>query len=144
MDSRRTPRGVLARHTSDDLERLAIDVAPAVARAEAPVEPEPGAMPAHHGFRLDHNERIHPARPEAPQRHPEQAVEVVEARPGVLAFENGELLAQGEYLQAKIMARPNEGSQVQEECEHAIFALQVSAGVAWGAGRSSCCSAAAT
>ena len=76
-------------------------------------------MPAKHGLELDQDERFHPARPEPPQRDPEEAVKVVEAGSRMLALECGKLLAQGENLETKVMARANERAQVGEECEHA-------------------------
>jgi len=123
VDSGSAPGGVLARHPPDDLEHVAIDSAPAATRAQAPVEPEAGAMPADDGLGLDHDQRIGPARPKAPQSQPEQAVEVVQAGPWMFALEHGDLLAQGKNLQTKIMACAKERAQVGEEREHAVLAI---------------------
>jgi len=60
-------------------------------------------MPAHDGLGLDQNERIAPSRPEPAQRAPKHAIKVIETRPRMFAFEHGNLLAQGEYLQTEVM-----------------------------------------
>lgn len=89
---------------------------PRDARAEAPIQAEPGAMPANNGFRLDDDERVGPSIPERAQRHPEEPVAAFEAGPGMLALEHRELLAQDENLQTEVVAGAEEGKQVRRKC----------------------------
>ena len=115
--------GVLARHAPDDLEHLSADLAPGATRAQAPVEPEARAMPADNGFGSDQDERISPPWRETPQRDPKQAVNIVEARPRMLALEHRDLLTRGENLETEVVACAEERAQAGEEREHAISAL---------------------
>src|SRR3954454_15534225 len=82
------------------------------ARAETPIEPKAGAMPTDHGFRLDENQRGCPVRPDGAQGDPKEAIGAVEMGTRVLAFEDGELLAEGENLQRGVVAGTEERAEV--------------------------------
>jgi len=56
------------------------------------------SVPASNRLRLDQNENVLPARPEAAGHDPKQLIEWPQAWPGMLAFQDGKLLAQGEVL----------------------------------------------
>ena len=135
VDSGSAPRRILTRHAPDKLEEVGADLASAATRAQAPIEPKARAMPSNNGFGLDQDERFHPPRPATPQRDPEQAVEAAEAGSRMFALEHRDLLAQGQNLQTKIMARAEEREQVGEEREHGVFAI---VGRSATAGRAPC------
>ena len=52
-------------------------------------------MPTDDGLGLDDDEHAAPARPEMPERHPEQSVQGVQNRARPLAFKHGNLLSKG-------------------------------------------------
>ncbi len=109
VDTGRTPRGILGDHLEDQLTNLpggssaAADAFPHVAK-HGPVQFGSCPMPADHGFRQDENECILPLRPETSNYNPEQFVERTKLRPGMLAFQHRELLAEGEVFQQQAAA----------------------------------------
>ncbi len=70
-------------------------------------------MPGDHCFWSDQNESIGPTRIPAAECDPEELVERIKPGVRLLAFEHGELLAQGNGLQRKPVARQNECTNVR-------------------------------
>ena len=68
-------------------------------------------MPADDGLRLDNQEDLGPAGPEAAEGGPEEAVARIQGRPRSLAFEHGDLLAQSEDLQRGIASCTEENTE---------------------------------
>ncbi len=80
-----------------------------------PVQAESGTVPGDDGLWLDDHEDVTPARPQAAQRRPEQPVPGVQFRPGSLALEYGDLLAQGEDFEGDIAPTPEEDAQCGQQ-----------------------------
>jgi len=55
-------------------------------------------MPPHHRLGEDQKERLFPVGPETARHDPEEFVEWAQSGSRVLAFQDGELLAEGEVL----------------------------------------------
>lgn len=81
------------------------------ARGEAPVEAEACTVSTHDSLRFDNEEDVGPAIPKEAQRHPNKPVAAFEAGSRMPALEDGKLLAQGEDLQAEIVAGAQEGAE---------------------------------
>src|SRR3954469_25551255 len=83
MDLRRSPTGILVCQAADQITNLAREFRPASqgTRSPSPIQSETGAVPTNHGIRLHDHEHVFPARPEAPECDPEQAIESSERRP---------------------------------------------------------------
>ena len=72
-------------------------------------------MPGYNGLGLDQPQRFLPSRPESTQDDPEGTVPIPESRSLDLAFEDQDLLTQGQVFQQQIVA----GSEkVAQECEN--------------------------
>jgi len=84
-------------------------------------------MPADDGLRLDNQEDLGPAGPEAAEGGPEEAVARIQGRPRSLAFEHGDLLAQGEDLQRGIASCTEENTESlqhsHEKLDHEILVV---------------------
>ena len=124
VDPGSSPGRILCRHGSDAIAKRGGDFRSTrtTARKEAPVPPEPHAMPADDGLRLhDHQ---HPCLfwPPTPEAQPEETI--AKAQPGsrILTLEDADLLPQGDELQSEVMPRAEEGTQPrkksQEEPDH--------------------------
>jgi hypothetical protein len=74
-------------------------------------------MPADDGLRLDNQEDIGPAGPEATEGGPEEAVASIQGWPRSLAFEHGELLAQSEDFQGHVTSRTEENAESTQHSE---------------------------
>ena len=72
------------------------------------------AMPAGHSLRLDEHEHLCPARPEPPERHPEELVEGGDLGTATAAAEDGKLLPEREVFEQEVRATA-EGAQEQGE-----------------------------
>jgi hypothetical protein len=60
-------------------------------------------MPAHDGVGRDDLDGVSPVRPHPREQHPQQTIDVTEARaPRRLALEDGELMSQGQNLGLKL------------------------------------------
>jgi hypothetical protein len=93
MDARRSPARIVGFHTADQFADLESHLGPPrLARPPPPEQTEASAMPGHHRFRSDQDERLSPIRIQSPQRGPEESVRAAEPWPRSLPFENGELL----------------------------------------------------
>src|SRR5277367_4889335 len=112
MNPRRAPGWILGHHAEDELAEFHADALPAGANAmprePGPIEPEAGAVPSHHRFRLNENQCLLPARPEPTQNHPEKSVGNSNARTRISPFQDSKLLPKGEIFQEKITARTKE------------------------------------
>jgi hypothetical protein len=114
VDLGRTPIGILFGQAGDQVPKFLGNSGSASTRsgAPAPIEAEAGAVLSDDGFRLDDEEDIGPARPEAAKRGPKQSVARIQGRPWSLALQYGDLLSKSEDLQGDITVRTEEN----EEC----------------------------
>jgi hypothetical protein len=119
VDLRRAPVGILVRQSPNQDADFLSDPRPAAARPglPTPVQAEPGAMPLDHGLRLHDDQHILPANPGLPQDGPEQPVQSAQGWPGPSPFEDGHLLAEGEYLERDIGAAAPKDAGGSKECE---------------------------
>src|SRR5271157_156069 len=94
VDLGRAPIGVLVRQSVDQSASLGSDLRPGTARTRppTPVETKAGAVPGDDGLRLYDHKDVRPARPEAAEGSPEEAVLELQSRPRLLACEHGNLL----------------------------------------------------
>ncbi len=102
MNPRCAPQFVASCHLADEGADLRIDGWAAVWSGRAPSgppAPEPVAMPAHHGVRLNEHQRRAPVPPESSKHNPKQSIARQEARAFGRAFRRHQLLPQGEVLQ---------------------------------------------
>jgi len=72
-------------------------------------------MRGHHGVRLDEEQGIRPVRPPTAECHPEQSIQVSQARPRLFALEHGELLAKSGGLQTEAVPGEEECAKVGDE-----------------------------
>ena len=82
-----------------------------------PVEAESGAVPAGHGVGHDNDEHVLPAGPVAAEGDPEEPVQRVQYGPRSLAFEHGDLLAEGEDFESGVAATAQEDAECREQGE---------------------------
>lgn len=73
-------------------------------------------MPGHHGFRLDHDQRFGPALPQLAEHNPEEPIEAIQFRAGLLPLEDSELLAKSDGFQSEFVAWQEKGTQVSNCC----------------------------
>src|SRR5215831_21001313 len=113
VDPGSTPSRILLRHRPDQMAKLSSDLwsAGTAARKQAPVPPEPGAMPADDGLRLHDHQHARPFGPPTAEAEPEQTTPKAQAGSGVLALEDADLLSQGNQLQSQFMSRAEEGTE---------------------------------
>ena len=71
-------------------------------------------MPANHGLRGNHDERLLPGRPTPASEHPEQFVGYAKLGFGMLAFQHGELLPECQILQEQASARTKDANEYSE------------------------------
>src|SRR5215472_15065997 len=100
-------------------------------RPPPPVQPKASAMPSDHGLRLDNDEDLGPAGPDAAEGGPEEAVPTIQGRPRSLAFEHGDLLAQSEDLHGCVASRTEENAEStphsEEQMDHELTVVARSA-----------------
>ena len=84
-------------------------------------------MPCDDGFWFDNQDDIGPAWPKAAEGGPEEPVAGVQVWPRALAFENGELLPEGQDFQGGIGSRTEEyrdcTQHSDEELDHEILVV---------------------
>ena len=99
-----TPIGILFGQAGDQVPKFLGNSGSAATRsgAPAPVEAEAGALQSDDGFVFDEEEDIGTAGPEAAENGPKESVARVEGRPRALAFEHGDLLAEGKDFEGCI------------------------------------------
>ena len=74
--------------------------------------------PYHGCLRLHDDEDILPASPRLPQNGPEEPIQSAQGRPGPSPFEDGHLLAEGEYFERRVGAAAQEDAGGGKECEY--------------------------
>jgi hypothetical protein len=118
VDLWRAPVRILNRHAADESPHLFAHLWPTAARpgSPAPVQPKTRPMPCDHFRRLHDDQNIRPARPNAPKNGPEEAIGAAQGRSRAFAFEDGDLLPQGEDLKRSLEATAKEDAQSGEEC----------------------------
>jgi hypothetical protein len=122
MDLGTAPIGIFIGQPHDQVPQFLSNSRSTAARsgAPAPVETKAGAVPCDDGFWFDNQEDIGPAWPKAAEGGPEQPVAGVQGWPRALAFENGELLAEGQNFQGGIGSCPEGGAECNEEGEEEL------------------------
>jgi len=125
VDPRGTARRVLFGQSTNERSYLAGDLclsATVVARPPAPPEAKACPMPADHSLGFHYDEYVGPTGPQASKCSPEQAVERVQRRPGLLPFKHGQLLPEGEIFKCCIVPtaeeNPERGHESKGELEH--------------------------
>jgi hypothetical protein len=97
-DATAAPHRVFS-HSLDQLYDLATDPrTPGTPRLVRPEAGESAMVPADHSGWLHDRERVGPSRPNPREHDPERSVDRTHLRPGRLAPQDGELLAQREVL----------------------------------------------
>ena len=74
--------------------------------------------PYHGCLWLHDDEDILPASPRLPQDGPEEPIQSAQGRPGPSPFEDGHLLAEGEYFERRVGAAAQEDAGGGKECEY--------------------------
>jgi len=92
------------------------DCWPAAARAGSPtpVEAKSSAVPAGYGVGHDDDENVLPAGPVAAEGGPEQPVHRVQYRAWPLAFEDGDLLSEGEDFKSSVASTSKEDAEYRK------------------------------
>jgi hypothetical protein len=95
------------------------DCWPAAARAGSPtpVTAESSAVPAGYGVGHDDDENVLPAGPVAAEGGPEQPVHRVQYRAWPLAFEDGDLLSEGEDFKSSVASTSKEDAEYRKHGE---------------------------
>ncbi len=103
VHARCAPQGIFLREPANEGADLRGDPGPpttASPRLPAPVQPKAFAVPAHQGVRLEEDERLEAAGPEAVEPDPEEALGATETEPfAVSGSDHCQLLTQSEELQ---------------------------------------------
>ena len=110
VDLGSTPIPILPCQALDQNTNLVGDLWPTAAwtGSPAPIETEAGAMPTDHGFGLDDDHDIAPARPTVAEGGPEESVQAVQFWAWPFPFEHGDLLSECENLEGGIAATAEE------------------------------------
>jgi hypothetical protein len=115
VDPWRAPARIVRLHATDQLPDFLTDLRAAEPPGtQSPKQPEPGAVSGDHGIRLHDNQSTGPACPQAAECYPEETVRAAQPRPGLLSFEDRELLAKSGGFQSEAMSRDKEGPQVSD------------------------------
>jgi hypothetical protein len=122
MDLGSTPIGIFLSQPHDQVPQFLSNSRSAASRSgpPAPVETKAGAVPCADGFWFDNQKDIGPAGPKLAEGGPEEPVAGVQVWPRALAFENGELLAEGQNFQGGIGSCPEGGAECNEEGEEEL------------------------
>src|SRR5258708_7856825 len=107
MDFRGSPTLVLLRQSPDQNANLLGDLRSTALRpgSPAPIETEPGAVPADDGVGFDEDQDVRPAGPTLAECRPEESVQGVQCWPWPFPFQHGKLLSEGENFQGCIASR---------------------------------------
>jgi hypothetical protein len=103
MDARRTPIWILCDHLEDQVANLFRDSTATTGSCShfaehGPVPFEPSPVPPSNRFRLDEKERLLPLGPDPAHKDPKQLIDRPQSWPGMLAFQDGELLPESEVF----------------------------------------------
>jgi hypothetical protein len=83
--------------------------------SNAPVQTEPFPVPSNHCVRLHDQKGLRPLRPGSAQHNPEQSVGTAQVGSLSPAFQDQQLLPQGDDFKSQVVTKPNKASQ---PCEH--------------------------
>jgi len=119
VNSRRTPGGIGPVHLKDELSNVAGDWRSARWLRSAlptPVEAESLPLPAQDGLWFDQDQSLAPSGPDLGEPDPQKPVggPKRDARPGTLALEDQELMAEGEHLGLECGTAAEPGSERRE------------------------------
>src|SRR5215831_14216405 len=108
VDARCAPRRVLGDHAENQLAHFPAQGFPSGGvsspRQPRPVPAEARAMPTHHRFWGDEQERFLPPRPQLSESDPEHLVDRAQSPPRSFGMESQQLLTQCQILQHEILA----------------------------------------
>ena len=86
-------------------------------------------MPTHDSLRLDHYQRILPARPSRTQDRPEEPIQRAQRRPGPFPLQDSHLLAKGEDFDSPVSAALEKdtggGNQGEGERQHGLLGFNM-------------------
>src|SRR5215471_17685291 len=111
------PGGVFARHPLDHGSNSTRSTRPSDflgPRAKPPIAAKRFSMPRNNGFRLNDQKRARPARKEAAQQNPQEAVGWMESCPFGAALQDRELVTQSNDFKSQIVTRSKEASHPGE------------------------------
>src|ERR1019366_405963 len=115
VNARRTPGGVLSRHFEDQFAQLLADALSSrgnrMVGEPSPVETETSTVPARNCLCTHEDQGLFPSRPVLSRKDPEELIEPGQARPGVLALENHELLAEGHIFEPEAPMRTEKANK---------------------------------
>jgi hypothetical protein len=117
VDAWSSPGRVLVRHGLEGSPNLVPgdrSAHPFASKSKAPVQTEAFPVPSNDCVWLHDQKRIRPLRPHSVQQNPEQSLGTAQVGPLSPAFQNHQLLPQGDDLKSQVMTGPNEASQPYE------------------------------
>jgi len=121
VDTWCSPAGIFRLHPPNEKARLWTDLGPARRPGlPTPEQTEASTVPGDHCFGFNQNEGIGPTGIPVTQCDPEEPVETIEPRARLLAFEHGQLLAQGNGLQRQPMTWQKECPKIRHHCNEPI------------------------
>src|SRR5579864_6937571 len=124
MDSGCAPSRIFFRQAPDKYADFSASFRSAPTRSgpPPPAQPKSRPVPADHGLRLHHDQDVCPPGPNASQSSPEQPVPGIQSRMRSLAFQDGDLLPQGQDLQGSLLPTAEkdsyDGQESKDELEH--------------------------
>jgi len=108
MDARSTPGRVFGNHLENQISDFLGESSStnwlSHSGDQAPVQTKSASVPTNHGLRGNQEEGLLPSGPKLAREHPEELIERRELRPGVPAFQEGELLSKRQILKEKALA----------------------------------------
>jgi hypothetical protein len=118
MDPQCPSQRVRPTHSADQVPDLRVNLRTArfaVSTLPCPIEPESVSVPSDDCFRLDHQQRRTPARPEAGEPYSKQPVRRVQTRAALLrSLEYGQLMAQGKNFNLQSYPSSKPGTEAEE------------------------------
>jgi hypothetical protein len=126
VDPGGSPIEVHCRHAPDESPNLLVGPRPAASRpgTPTPVKTKAGTVPADDGVGFHDDEDLAPAEPQDPKCRPEESIPRVQCWPRPFAFEDRDLLAEGEDLKGRVPSTAEEdtdhGREREDEFGHEI------------------------
>src|SRR3989442_388569 len=117
VDSWCTPEGIGAAHPPNQIAELGPNPGPTVSgpTLPRPVASESLPVPADHGLRPYHLQRMSPTRPQPREENPKDPVHLRQPWPRLTRLPHSELLPQRQVLQRQLAVRANRASQCPKE-----------------------------
>src|SRR5437899_4712015 len=111
------PQGICAAHPPNQIAELGPNPGPTVSgpTLPRPVASESLPVPADHGLRPYHLQRMSPTRPQPREENPKDPVHLRQPWPRLTRLPHSELLPQRQVLQRQLAVRTNRASQCPQE-----------------------------